>query len=89
MSQSDCIETWSNPSLLKSQDQVLNLKYRSSKKGSWIEDFGAGSCLQEIDSHSKITGLLLKNSNGKFQYIDNIIVFDWSLDEVFKWLSAV
>ena len=47
---------------------------------------GGQSCLQEIDTFSKITQILLRKKNSKKIVLLRIIVHDWGVEDVLKWL---
>ena len=54
-----------------------------------IEDY---SCLQEIDSKSKVNSILMKNNKGmckSFTAINSYLVSSWTIDDVLKWLEAI
>lgn len=55
---------------------IDNRSQQNKVKKRHIEDY---SCLQEIDSKSKVNSILMKNNK----------VSSWTIDDVLKWLEAI
>ena len=68
---------------------IDNRSQQNKVKKRHIEDF---SCLQEIDSKSKVNSILMKNNKGmcmSFTGINSYLVSSWTIDDVLKWLEAI